>query len=271
MTKQNRSQPSVTSQPITVDWDNVIDGNFPDTSHAQRWQQAVTHAAETLFTDSPVQVNYDRLSKAMDFVLSGQVTLHEDGTATVKSGSHAYQILDECTCQDSQHRSRYCKHYLAVRIMREALSQFSDDTGEAKRPQVDEAADQAAQPEPPAQLQAWACAQAPSACTLKWTINGIGLVLTLRDSTDQRLFNRIGKVLPRIEEKLDAIRQQQQAAQAQAGGGNGNDNTTATAPHQPDPDDHWCHRHDAPLWKYQKGGQTWYSHRTDDGTWCRGK
>ena len=34
----------------------------------------------------------DRLQKAMDLVLTGNVVQNADGTATVKSGSHTYQI-----------------------------------------------------------------------------------------------------------------------------------------------------------------------------------
>ncbi len=34
-------------------------------------------------------------------------------------------------------------------------------------------------------------------------------MLTLRDATDDALFNRIKRVLPKIEEKLDAQRQEQ--------------------------------------------------------------
>ena len=48
MTKKNSIQPSANSQPITVDWDDFVDGNLPGTSHTQRWQQAVVRAAETL-------------------------------------------------------------------------------------------------------------------------------------------------------------------------------------------------------------------------------
>lgn len=59
-----------------------------------------------------------RLTKAMDLVLSGNVALHEDGTATVKSGSHTYEMLEECSCQDSQHHSLFCKHFLAVQLLK---------------------------------------------------------------------------------------------------------------------------------------------------------
>jgi hypothetical protein len=43
--------------------------------------------------------------------------------------------------------------------------------------------------------------------------------LTLRAATDQKLFNGIGKVLPRIEEKMEAQRQARQQTQQQASKG----------------------------------------------------
>ena len=59
-----------------------------------------------------------KLSDAIQLVLAKAVSLHEDGTATVKSGSHTYEIAPECTCQDSQQCSIYCKHYLAVQLLK---------------------------------------------------------------------------------------------------------------------------------------------------------
>ena len=33
--------------------------------------------------------------------------------------------------------------------------------------------------------------------------------------------------------------------------------------------DHHCLNHQAGFKRYQRGANTWYSHKTDDGTWCR--
>jgi hypothetical protein len=117
-------QPTTPQAPITpieVSWDDALDGKFPPTRQ-QRLQQAVTQAAEQVFTQPAVQANPERLHKAMDLVLAGAVTLQPDGTATVKSGSHTYQINGECTCGDAQHRTKFCKHYLAVLIHRRATA-----------------------------------------------------------------------------------------------------------------------------------------------------
>jgi len=35
-------------------------------------------------------------------------------------------------------------------------------------------------------------------------------------------------------------------------------------------DDHICPIHGVPMKKHTQNGDTWYSHKLDDGTWCRG-
>ncbi|MCZ6873091.1 MAG: SWIM zinc finger family protein, partial [bacterium] len=200
--------------------------------------------------------------KAMDFVLGGNVTLHEDGTATVKSGSHTYHLEPQCTCQDSQNRSIYCKHYLAVELLKRTYTRIGEHAN-------GNAYQTAPQPQEAANATAWQCAQAPSSCTLKWAFNGIELMLTLRDATDDALFSRIKKVLPKIEERMELQRQQRQERQ-QAQNGNGGNNTTANTP-AVDDGEPYCDFHDVPLKQYSKDGRSWYSHIDSDGKWCRGK
>ena len=33
----------------------------------------------------------------------------------------------------------------------------------------------------------------------------------------------------------------------------------------------WCPIHDVPMQQWKKNGRTWYAHRLEAGTWCRGK
>jgi hypothetical protein len=75
-----------------------------------------------------------RLEKAVDLLRGGAVTLNTDGTATVVSGSHAYQIDGECPCADSQQRSKYCKHYLAVELLQRTLERLHYPVNGAARP-----------------------------------------------------------------------------------------------------------------------------------------
>lgn len=103
---------------------------FVQDLYGDHFSTAVAQAAEIM--DRP---EYNgRLQKAMDFVLSGAVTLHEDGTATVKSGSRTYEIAPECTCQDSQQRTMYCKHFLAVQLLKRTYERLYQPVN-GQRPQ----------------------------------------------------------------------------------------------------------------------------------------
>ena len=112
----------------------MLSGNLPEhTSHLAYFRQAVTQAAAALSAQSALPMSPDRVQKAMDLVLAGAVEAHEDGVYTVRSGNHTYEILGECTCQDSQHRSRYCKHYLVTMLWKGAQERMHPVNGNGVR------------------------------------------------------------------------------------------------------------------------------------------
>jgi hypothetical protein len=127
-------QPATPQAPhakVEVSWDDALDGKFPPT-YRQRFQQAAVRATEQLSDGRALDPA--RLAKALDLVLAHAVTLQPDGTATVKSGSHSYQINGECTCEDARHRTKQCKHMLAVLIHRRATA-LLEGTPSATAPQ----------------------------------------------------------------------------------------------------------------------------------------
>lgn len=95
-------------------------------------------------------------------------------------------------------------------------------------------------------------------------------MLTLRDETDDALFGRIQRVLPKIEQRMELQRQHRQERQQAQANGNGKDDADVVSPaHDDDP---YCDFHDVPLKRYSKDGQTWYSHfDAESGKWCRGR
>lgn len=218
---------------------------FVQDLEASHFQIAVSQAAAIM--DKP---EYNgKLQKAMDLVLSNRVTINPNGTATVKSGSHTYEIAPDCTCQDSQYNSMYCKHFLAVELLKRTRQRLIGTQPTTNGHQL------TSQPEI-SQPASWQYAQAPSSCTLKWNVAGIELMLTLRDATDELLFARISKVLPKIEAKVEA---QRQARQEQT------------------PEQHkaegYCAIHDVQM-RQSKDGKGFYhkaGERSDGkAIWCRG-
>ncbi len=180
----------------------------------------------------------ERLPKAADLVLTGNVALNDDGTATVVSGSHTYEIdpQDGCTCADSQHRSMYCKHRIAVELLKRVQAKLAQQGNGAAPPP----------PTAACEPSAWRVTEAPASCTMKFQAGRIDILLTLRDTNDVSLFERIRKVLPRILEKADG-------------------NTADPPPETPR-----CPIHNVSMKRYTKGDQAWYSHKAPNGSWCRG-
>jgi hypothetical protein len=201
--------PQASTPVVEVSWDDALDGKFPPTRQ-QRLQQAVTQAAEQVFTQPAVQANPERLPKAMDLVLTGAVTLQPDGTATVKSGSHTYQINGECTCGDAQHRTKYCKHYLAVLIHRRATA-LLQGTAHDSAPAPERAEPSASQPETPAahlpsapSSAAWDVHEAPASTCFRFRIGTMELMHTMRGVDDTEILARIKDTLPLLHDILDA-------------------------------------------------------------------
>ena len=72
-----------------VNWQDVFDSSLPDTSHKQRFEQAVVQAAATM--DAPPYNNdKGKLQKAMDLALAGKVQAHQDGLYSVKGSTKTY-------------------------------------------------------------------------------------------------------------------------------------------------------------------------------------
>jgi hypothetical protein len=201
-----------------VSWDDALDGKFPST-YRQRFQQAAVRAAEQLSDGRPLDPA--RLAKALDLVLTNAVTLQSDGTATVKSGSHSYQINGECSCEDARHRTKHCKHALAVLIQRRATALLegtvpvpaSTPTPAAPSPSQAPAAPLSAAPSALAS-NAWDVHEAPASACFKFRVGNMELMYTLRGIDDDELQRRITATLPTLQEVIEAC--EERAAQRAA-------------------------------------------------------
>jgi hypothetical protein len=200
----------------------------PDEFYDDDFEQAVEREAEALNHEPYAGI---RLQNATELVLTGAVTLSDDGSATVKSGSHTYTItpMDGCTCADSRYRSRYCKHFIAVELLKRVTQGDSPPS---------EDADPAVVPNTPCSAS-WAVHEAPASCCLKFQASGVECLYTMRDTDDELLFARVQRILPKLMEGL---------MPTEAG---------ATPPVAPD----YCPIHQVQMKQYSKDDEVWYSHR----------
>jgi hypothetical protein len=226
------------------------------------WRTAIAEVAERAKATLP-QCN-GRVDAAVKIVLAGDVDMQADGTARVASqsnGQTVYHVVNgACDCKDySKTSSNWCKHRIAAGLAKRAhalakqhlaqLDHASNGNG-----QVPTASPQG-EPlsETPAPAPALSLPEAPASVNCHIVPEGRQVQVTLRDSDETRLLARLATLL-----------QQYPVAQPPP------PPTQATA--QPVPDESpYCHMHKVALQKFTKDGRTWYSHKTADGSWCRGK
>jgi hypothetical protein len=200
---------------------------------------------------------HERLSCAVALVKDGAVFQANDHTWTVASAStpgKEYSPNGTCGCDDMHYnKPRYCKHQLAMfvaqrvsTLMRQPpqpvvpVEPWPDNDPEAP------AAAPAAPAVPPA------LPEAPVSITLKATLHGHEVLVTLR-GTD------FASVQAQVEQAAQWLKSQ----------------APASPPGQPSQGQHtegWCAVHNVAMrWNDGKEGRKgWYSHR-HEGQWCKGK
>ena len=234
-----------------ISWDDMLDGvSLPDNSARQAWREVVAEIADKAKAKLPECSG--RVESAVKIVLNGDVELQADGTAKVASqsnGSTTYHVVNgSCDCKDfAKAPHNFCKHRLSAAIVRRAhelvkqrleqLDSASNETSElhAEHTKVE------------AQAEAPALPEAPVSITLKATLHGHEVMVTLR-GTD------FVSVKTQVEQASEWL-------QAQG---------TGQTSHQED--SHYCSIHHVVLKQQHKDGHTWYSHWVaDEKRWCKGK
>jgi hypothetical protein len=170
--------------------------NSPTSYERQQRRQAVMQAAESL---AIILHAGERLTKALNLVLANAVTINPDGTAEVRSGQRTYTIppTEGCTCEDAKRRTRFCKHYIAVLIAKRAtaLLQGTQHAGGQEPPKEGTATSA------DTKYATWQVHESPVACTLTFACKGVDVHLTMRDVSDDILFARIKRILPKIQKR----------------------------------------------------------------------
>jgi hypothetical protein len=215
-------------------WEEISAPDFGSTDR-QAFRQAVAAVAASAKEKLPE--SNGRVEKAVALVLAGDVVLGEQHTALVYSQADAdtsYAVRPGfCSCKDfDQAPGQLCKHRIAAAMLRRAL----DTT----------------QPQPPARQP---LPEAPASVNCHVTIGGRDVQVTLRDSDETRLLQRLEAVL--------ALYPVTQAAPAPP--------VQPSAPAaQPTPEG-WCIVHGVQMMKQTNQRGSWWSHKAADGAWCKGK
>jgi len=199
------------------------------------FREAVNEVASKAKTTLPKAVN-GRIDRAVQIVFDDDVELFQDGRAVVGSQSETtmhYVVNGECECPDSDRPEieGWCKHRIAASILKRA-----EPLARAKLHAYIDAEQSAKQALP----------EAPASVNCYVTIAGRNVQLTLRDRDKDRLLRRLEALLGRFpveDEPQDSA----------------------------EPPDGWCPIHHVQMKRYSNRRGSWWSHKTDEGTWCKGK
>jgi hypothetical protein len=234
-----------------ISWDDMLDGKpLPDNSGRTAWREAVAEIADKAKAKLPECSG--RVESAIKIVLAGDVELQADGTAKVASQSHgntAYHVVNgSCDCKDfAKAPHNFCKHRLSAAIVRRAqeltkqrLEQLDHANHDASQPPVEQGKGEA-------KVDAPALPEAPVSITLKATLNGHEVMVTLRGVD-------FASVKAQVEQASEWLSVQ------------GAGQTSHSE------DNHYCPLHKVALKQQHKDGRTWYSHWVaDEKRWCKGK
>jgi hypothetical protein len=185
-----------------------------------------------------------RVEKALRLALAGDVELHDNGSATVYSSSdptRRYAIIEgTCTCRDYEQAPQHlCQHRLSAGLVRRTHELLPQP---APGPHND------AQPAP-------ALPEAPASANCHILIEGRQVQLTLRDTDEGRLLQRLAAVLAQYPLPAPQAPSPQRPAPGQPQGqGQG-----------------WCKVHNVQMTQNQKQGRSWWSHRLPEGGFCKGR
>jgi hypothetical protein len=219
-------------------------------SGAQLWKAAVQAVAADAKAALPQSVG--RIDSAVAIVLVGDAELTGEHTGRVASqtdGETTYVVCNgECKCRDFPRAPEgWCKHRLAVALLRRATQRAGA--------QVKALDGQAAAPKQPKATQPVASVglpEAPASVNVYVEIGGRKVQITLRDTDEDRLLERLERMMARYPVSEAAAAEAAPAA----------------------PPEGWCQVHECQMdWHDPKPGDRrpgWWSHRLEGGSFCRG-
>ena len=193
-----------------------------------------------------------RVDCAVKIVLAGDVELLADGTAKVASqsnGTTAYHVVNgHCDCKDfAKAPHGFCKHRLGAAIAKRAQELTKATLDGATNGQAEPLASQ------PAHCSSAPLPEAPVSITLKATLHGHEVMVTLRGVD-------FASVKAQVEQASEWLRVQAPAQPPTQGAGQ--------AEHSQQPG--WCAKHGVQMTQNHKDGRSWWSHKTAEG-WCKGR
>jgi hypothetical protein len=197
-----------------------------------------TLLAETAMLQTAHPILAEVIARGHALLMDGKVFPLEDGhSATVGSSTNpslSYTVNGTCTCKAHEFRQEPCKHRMAKRLYERVCERLAEEHECYDLTQA------------PAVPVAPPLPEAPASVNCHITIAGRQVQLTLRDTDETRLLARLETVLQQYPVPVPATQE---------------------------PTEGWCVPHGVQMrWNPGKDGKAgWWSHKSPDGAWCKGK
>jgi len=201
------------------------------------------------------------ITRANALILQGMVlpSVDDPTTAHVLSsdGTTHYTVNGRCNCQAGQH-GKPCKHMHAWKLYQYIAARVQQRLAAAPTPVDPEVMpepwpDNDPEDLPPVEVTTPVVTplpEAPASVNCHITLEGRQVQLTLRGTDETRLLQRLAAVLKQYPLPAQPATQDRPQGQGQG----------------------WCSKHNVQMkLNHGQDGRSWYSHRTDEGRWCKGR
>ena len=228
------------------------------TTDRQTFRALVADVAAKAKEKLPMAVN-GRIESAVKLVLWQDVEPQDDGSILVGSASDpgkTYRLVGHtCECQDftrGQAPEGFCQHRIAAGIFKR-VQQLLAQPAVPVEPQMVPEPFPDNDPGDPEPVATPALPEAPASVNVRVTIAGREVQWTLRDTDEARLAVRLEELLQRYPLPQPAPAPTSQGPSQGQGKG-------------------WCAKHQTQMkLNHGEDGRSWYSHRTAEGRWCKGR
>ena len=222
--------------------------------------QALAQAEAQAHSTLPPEL-HERLRGAVALVKEGRVFQTTAGAWQVESTSPAgltYTVNGTCACQDAHYNhppQGLCKHRLAMFLSQRVLSLMQPPAApgvpaDGQAPREVPGYTQRPAPDAVGSTDTTPLYEAPASCNVYVTISGHRVQVTLRDSDEQHMLERLAVLL----QQYPAPQVPVQASSQPQGQGQGG----------------YCLVHQTAMKENVKDGRRWFSHRLPEGGFCKG-
>ena len=116
----------------------------------------------------------------------------------------------------------------------------------------------------------WAVHEAPTSCSMRWHIGTMEMTYTMRGADEAEVSERLKHALPWLLTVVTSL-ENKGIPRPRCPGRRASSTASTPSPAAPAVPVDWCPRHRVTMDHHSNTKGEWYSHRLDNGDYCKGK